>query len=73
MTPEQLLEAMKRAISGDYSGPLDDWDDEARAALAVALEAAEKVADVHFAAGAQRHEIAAAIRALVPVRKEGGE
>ena len=43
------------------------------ALLRIAIEAAAKVADVHFAAGSERHAIAAAIRALLPARKEGGD
>ena len=82
MTPEQLLEATAKAIYAarvEHLPPREVtkwerlphdakevWLRCARAALRIAIEAAAKVADVHFAAGSERHAIAAAIRALLP-------
>ena len=84
MTHEQLLEDVAKALfrirafaTCDFEDANEDIQESyrvyARAALHVAIKAAAKVADVHFAAGSERHAIAAAIRALLPARKEGGD
>ena len=66
MTPEQLLEAMMQAVDPSWSMAFSYRQERARAALAVAIEAAAQKVESHYL---PREELANAIRALLPMRK----